>query len=157
MLEVTPKGKSFQTELVLLRGQIEATLLKSMGRRPFKLREGNVLKFLHGPEGRTKGPPLKGKVSKKAMERLNTPRSLGGKLFLYEVKKLVKSHKKFSIKRSAKRRSPASKKTLSSLSLTLPDAFEETSRKEDLSRKGIEEVLRLKEVEDFQKRIRPKK
>ena len=91
------------------------------------------------------------------MERLNTPRSLGGKLFLYEVKKLVKSHKKFSIKRSAKRRSPASKKTLSSLSLTLPDAFEETSRKEDLSRKGIEEVLRLKEVEDFQKRIRPKK
>ena len=157
LLEVTPKGKLFQTELVLLRGQIEATLLKSMGRRPFKLREGNVLKFLHGPEGRTKGSPLKGKVSKNAMERLNTPRSLGGKLFLYEVKKLVKSHKRFSIKRSAKRRSPASKKTLSSLSLTLPDAFEESSRKEDLSRMGIEEVLRLKEVGNFQKRIRPKK
>ena len=157
LLEITPKGKVFQTELVLLRGQIEATLLKSMGRRPFKLREGNVLKFIHGPEGRIKGQPLKGKVSKKAIERLNTPRSLGGKLFLYEVKKLVKSHKRSPIKRSVKRRSPASKMNLNSLSLTLPDTFEETSRKEDLSRKGIEEVLRLKEVDDFQKRIRPKK
>ena len=157
LLEITPKGKSFQTELVLLKGEMEATLLKSMGRRPFKLRERNVLKFLHGPEGRTKGPPLKGKVSKKAIESLNTPRNLGGKLFLYEVKKLVKSQKKLSIKRSVKRRSPASKKTLNSLSLTLPDTFEEPPRKEDLSRKGIEEVLRLKEVEDFQKRIRPKK
>ncbi len=93
---------------------------------------------------------------------------MGGKLFLYEVKKLIKK-KKILLGRDSKKekkRSPSSLKAskgehffLYSSSFSLPQHLgnEENKLYEDFSQKGLRELLRLKSIDDQNKRMRIKK
>ncbi len=168
LLEVFPKRKIFQTDLVLVEGQMEVTFLKELGKRPFRLIGRDAIQFFHDASGILKRKPLRGKLLKNIVEKLKRPRHLGGKLFLYEVKKLIKK-KKILLGRDSKKekkRSPSSLKAskgehffLYSSSFSLPQHLgnEENKLYEDFSQKGLRELLRLKSIDDQNKRMRIKK
>ena len=169
LLEVFPKRTIFQTDLVLVEGQMEVTFSKELGKRPFKLIGRDAIQFFHDGSGVLKRKPLRGKLLKNIIEKLKRPRHLGGKLFLYEVKNLIK-RKKGLLSRASKKekkRSPASLKTSKGRpfflshpsSFSLPQHLGDGEKKlyEDLSQKGLRELLRLKSIEDQNKRMRIKK